>query len=823
MKFIGKIAIAVTGLLQLLPSAIADSRQRNPLSHVASVDNPIINTYSHRIHANSHFQLTFSLSDTPQKFRISLEPNHDIIADGATVTYLGKDGKPERSEPLNRSDSRAFKGETFVQYEGQKGWTNVGWARISVEQDGPDPIFMGVFEVHGNIHNVQINKEYLKYRVPGDPDIEQRAEKYMVVWRYSDIMDSQDLDYHFHGQSKRALAEKATCSSDELVFNVDENHPVYRRVDSLEKRSSWSSMASGLLFGRQTDGTTGGNSAGVNLSSTIGSTSGCPTARKVALIGIATDCTYTAAFDGNETAVRLNIIDQVGAASTVYENTFNISLGIQNLTISPEGCPSTANSEAPWNIGCSDSVTITDRLNLFSQWRGQHNDTNSYWTLLSTCSTGSAVGLAWLGQLCMSGVEYTTSSGSNETVAAANVVVKTSDEWQVFAHETGHTFGAVHDCTSTTCTDGTATKQQCCPLSASTCNADGKYIMNPSTGDDIKSFSPCSVGNICSALGRQSVKSTCLSSNKDVVTITGSQCGNGIVEAGEDCDCGGTEGCGDNSCCDATTCKFTTNSVCDPSNEECCTDTCGYASSGTVCRASTGSCDPSESCTGSSASCPADQDAADGTSCGSGLQCASGQCTSRNQQCQSLMGSLTTNNDTTACDSSSCTISCQSPEFGDNVCYTMSQNFLDGTSCEGGGKCNNGECKGANVGDEIKSWIRDNKKIVIPVACVVGLFVIGAFLCCIWTLCRRRQRRRAVPPAGPKPPSPVWVNGPPPPPGWVNGPPPPPGWANGPPPGPPPPAMSGGSGGNRHDPRFQQNGPPPPYDGRQPIRNERFG
>ncbi|ROW06531.1 hypothetical protein VMCG_04376 [Cytospora schulzeri] len=809
MKFIATIALAVSGLFQLLPTVVADSRQRNPLSHVGQIDEPRFQTPSNRVHAYSRFQVTFSLSDTRQKIRFSLEPNHDVVADGATITYLGQDGTIRSSEPIDRLDHRVFKGNAFVQYEGESEWTNAGWARIHVHQDGPNPIFEGAFQLYGDHHHVQTSKNYRKTRLPDDPEIDERFDEYMVLWRDSDIKGNEDLGYS-PSELKRALAEKETCSSDELVYNVDENHPVYRSLDGLEsidKRSSWSSMASGLLFGRQIDGTTGGNSAGVNLSSTIGTTSGCPTARKVALIGIATDCTYMADFEGNETAVRTNIINQVNTASQLYESTFNISLGIQNLTISPEGCPSTASSEAPWNIGCSDSLSITDRLNLFSQWRGQHNDTNAYWTLMSTCGTGSAVGLAWLGQLCMTGVETSSSSGTNESVAAANVVVRTSTEWQVFAHETGHTFGAVHDCTSSTCSDGTATKQQCCPLSSSTCNADGQYIMNPSTGTGITQFSPCSVGNICSAMGRQSVQSTCLTNNKDVVTITGSQCGNGIVEEGEDCDCGGSSGCGDNSCCNADTCTFTTGSVCDPSNEECCTDQCGYANNGTVCRTSTGACDPEETCTGASAYCPTDKNAKDGTSCGKGLQCASGQCTSRNQQCQSLMGSLTTNNDTSACDSSSCQISCKSPQFGDNVCYTMSQNFLDGTLCEGGGKCNNGNCKGANTGDEIKSWILDNKNIVIPVACVVGVFVIGAILCCIWTACRRGRRRRARGPQGaPKPP--------------------PPGWASVPPPPPPPPAMMSRAGGmNRPDPGYPQNvPPPPPYSdgGRQPYRNPRF-
>jgi hypothetical protein len=298
-----------------------------------------------------------------------------------------------------------------------------------------------------------------------------------------------------------------------------------------------------------------------------------------------------------------------------YEDSFNITLGLQNLTISDAACPASAPESAPWNVGCSDNVTIQDRLNLFSAWRGERNDSNAYWTLLSTCPTDSAVGLAWLGQACVTSSQVASSSTGNETVSGANVVVRTSTEWQVLAHETGHTFGAVHDCTSQTCSDGTTVaSQQCCPLSTTTCDAGGTFIMNPSTGSNIQKFSPCTIGNICSAIGRNSVKTTCLTANKDVNTISGSQCGNGIVEAGEECDCGGVSACGTNPCCDPTTCQFTAKSVCDPSNEDCCTSTCQFASNGTVCRASTGICNPQEVCSGTAASCPADTTAPDGLS-----------------------------------------------------------------------------------------------------------------------------------------------------------------------------------------------------------------
>jgi hypothetical protein len=96
----------------------------------------------------------------------------------------------------------------------------------------------------------------------------------------------------------------------------------------------------------------------------------------VALLGIATDCTYAQDF-ANEQAARENVLDMMNSASAVYERTFNISLGLQNLNVLPADCPGTPASGTEWNQACSSSVDISDRLNLFTAWRGQQRDSNS--------------------------------------------------------------------------------------------------------------------------------------------------------------------------------------------------------------------------------------------------------------------------------------------------------------------------------------------------------------------------------------------------------------------------------------------------------------
>ena len=692
------LSLAAAALL--VPLAQASSSIRNPIGALSAVQNATIHTHNHRVTALSHFDLTFNIRHD-LFVKLTLEPNHDIIAEDATVAYLEPDGTIKHKERIDRLDHKVFKGMAWIQRPsiGQNKWQSVGWVRASVRRDGKKPMFEGAFAVNHDYHHIQSTSNFMRTRHRLDPKIDMLDddEEYMVLWRDSDILPS--TEQLKHQELRRSIAEGfPTCQADGLSFNVNPEHPVYLGMMERPSRSYGSMDFSHLFSKRQIDSTSGGNSAGVNLKSTIGQTTGCPSTNKVALVGVATDCTYTGSFNTQQD-MRQNVINQMNTASALWESTFKISLGLQNLTISNPNCPASPASATEWNQGCSNNVNIQARLNYFSAWRGTQHDDNSHWTLLSTCNTGSAVGLAWLGQACVNTATTTntsmtgsgqTTGGGTETVTGANVVVRTAgaSEWQIIAHETGHTYGAVHDCTAQTCADASfVAAQQCCPLSKTTCNAGAQYIMNPSTAQGITHFSPCSIGNICSAIGRNSVNTQCLSDNKNVQTITGQQCGNGIVEPGEECDCGGTQGCGNDPCCNPTTCKYNSGSVCDDANEDCCNN-CQFASKGTVCRAG-GNCNPQEVCAGDKGNCPPDVTAPNGQSCGNGMQCASGQCTSRDQQCKTVMGSYTKGNDTNACDSQGCTISCASPEFGYGVCYGLQQNFLDGTECGGGGRCQN--------------------------------------------------------------------------------------------------------------------------------------
>jgi len=103
-------------------------------------------------------------------------------------------------------------------------------------------------------------------------------------------------------------------------------------------------------------------------------------------------------------------------------------------------------------------------------------------------------------------------------------------------------------------------------------------------------------------------------------------CGNGIVEQGEECDCGTTYSCQiHDSCCTPLTtvspspgrppCRL--RSDCSPRVHRCCTDACTIAAAGVTCRQKT-ECSAASVCDGRSRTCPAPQPANDGKSCAAG-------------------------------------------------------------------------------------------------------------------------------------------------------------------------------------------------------------
>ncbi|OAQ99830.1 hypothetical protein LLEC1_06668, partial [Akanthomyces lecanii] len=320
----------------------------------------------------SQLSVSFTLSERTQRIDLTLFRNEDIFTQPVTVHRIRADGSVHSSETTLPGDHLAYRGTAST--SGKEGRAQ-NWARVSLHVDNGVPLLEGAYFVDGFEHHIQTDATYRRTRSERDASRSASDQPYNVVWRY---IDDQ-------GGVLAQRDEEATCGLGAEAA-----------ID-LERRQRGGDTTDSLLR-------------------SLGSTSGCPSTRAIALLGIATDCSYTAQFSSDQD-IRRNILTQVNTASRVYEGAFNVELRVLNITISDANCP-TGDSGLSWNRACASSLSLGNRLNEFSRWKAGFDDRTAAWTLMTTCTSGSTVGIAWIRSVCQPGV---LRSGSVRSTPSTNV------------------------------------------------------------------------------------------------------------------------------------------------------------------------------------------------------------------------------------------------------------------------------------------------------------------------------------------------------------------------------------------------------------------
>jgi len=277
---------------------------------------------------------------------------------------------------------------------------------------------------------------------------------------------------------------------------------------------------------------------------------------------------------------------------------------------------------------------------------------------------GATIGLAWTGGMCN---QLGQSAAVDQSSFPSSAFLAT-----IVAHELGHNLGMPHD-------------------------AGGRNLMAPSasTGEpsgvemQFSRESKRSAAKFLETAYGRGWTAACLEDVVEEVPWDNPNCGDGVVDAGEDCD----PGIGEDECCTAR-CRLRPGCECAVA-DACCSEEGLFLPSGTTCRpARDATCDSEERCTGASGNCPTDFYAEPGTECvdlsldGTEVEgmCYRGTCVSPEDNCEGLFrfGEAAT----VVCPSlSSCAAIACKPREEERFCVVSTLPAADGTPCGPGKQC----------------------------------------------------------------------------------------------------------------------------------------
>ncbi|KAI3646720.1 hypothetical protein MP228_009648 [Amoeboaphelidium protococcarum] len=660
-------------------------------SHVISTDN-IIHPEVFKLTENADNDfIQVELGFESRLYELHLKPANEVVhTDAQVYIHYQEDGANVEQYGISEYELYPYSGKVV------ENNLTVGWVRISFNDD--DDTFNGVLSIRGLSDQVQESfqiltvKQYQKHvAIHKLPKLQQKLRQSVDV-----ILIREDKQHGAHGDLHTACG-------------VDLNDPVH---SSLHQQ----------ILSRIGDQRVVRRQSGKCLSSPM-----------TMVVDIVADCSYFSLFSNTQDVLQ-QILSNVNQASQLYQDTFNIILAIGSVNIQ-----TTCNADEGqyWNTPCREDYPMITRLSDFSKWRGDQKSTSGLFILMTKCSFGQTVGVAWLGSACQTTVSVQQKTGSNLYLSGTAVVSSSWFEWATLAHEIAHTFSSVHDCSAGCggCVSLDACKQcfngysncPCCSCgSGGQCDCQAKYLMSPTSAGTSNTFSPCTINMICAA---KDSWSKCLKAPNTQRSLTANMCGNGVLESGEECDVGrpGSQTASQSTCCDASTCKLKPGAQCDPFNQKCCTSQCRPKKAGEVCRKAIGVCDIDDQCNGISADCPQDARQPDLSQCYISSknmtgQCARGYCTSRNYQC--LMKQL--NGVVGECPghSNQCSMFCRATGAVGSCIEVQGSFFDDGTACGLSGVCERGKCVQSGWSAFI-GFINDHSGFFIIIFVFCGTLLLG--------------------------------------------------------------------------------------------------
>uniref|UniRef100_A0A665VEE0 Disintegrin and metalloproteinase domain-containing protein 10 n=1 Tax=Echeneis naucrates TaxID=173247 RepID=A0A665VEE0_ECHNA len=331
---------------------------------------------------------------------------------------------------------------------------------------------------------------------------------------------------------------------------------------------------------------------------------------------------------GTREAVIAQISSHVKAIDSIYQGTDflgirNISFMVKRIRIN-----TTLDEKDKTNPFRFANIGVEKFLELNSEQN--HDDYCLAYVFTDRDFDDGVLGLAWVGApsgssggICEKNKLY--SDGKKKSLNTGIITVQNyathvppKVSHITFAHEVGHNFGSPHD-SGVECTPGESKSQ--------VKKEQGNFIMyaRATSGDKLNNnkFSICSIRNISAVLINK--RENCFVESGQPI------CGNGLVEAGEQCDCGYSDQCNDQCCYSANEeegkkCQLRPGKVCSPSQGPCCTTECTFKGTDEKCRKES-ACALEGKCNGGTALCPTSEPKANNTSCNSETQvCINGVC-----------------------------------------------------------------------------------------------------------------------------------------------------------------------------------------------------